>query len=474
MCGNNRENVLLVNPPQSFDRKGASEGLAPPLGLLYLKAMMPHGNTTVLDLSVSENPRKTFEKTFESEEWDIVGITVLTYSLNPVRHMVNWIKPHDTYLVAGGPHATLIPSDCLKMGFDAVVVGEGELIINDLVRKKPTGIIQGEPVKNLDEIPLPDRSCLEKNMYGVFGFLRMPGLSTSIMTSRGCPYNCRFCGRIVKGYVRRRSAESVIKELKELKKQEYENIFITDDHFITNRKWVKAFCRALKREKLKFNFFYQTRIDNFDKESARTLREVGTQYISFGIESVNPDVLQFYNKTENPSKWQNLVEEVLGYCNDTGIYSQASLIIGAPMETEEMFWESYDFVSKSGADTINVNPLVYFVGSDIWRDAVKKGIIEKDEYLTSVSDRELCPIPPKRIAEIHDEVFYKVTENIRKRVLLKTLRHMDRFRMRVLSRGAIEFIQWKLQCESWRRSHDTLKEFGYGKGGPGSNVKRGL
>lgn len=464
MCGNYRENVLLVNPPQSFERKGASEGLAPALGLLYLKAKIPHCNTKVLDLSVSENPKETFLTTLESEDWRTVGITVLTHSLNCVRHFVTCIREYsNTYLVAGGPHATLAPDDCLNMGFDAAVVGEGELVIADLIRKKPRGIIQGEPVKNLDEIPFPDRTNLENTRYGVFGSLRVPGLSTSIMTCRGCPYNCRFCGRIVKGSVRRRSVESVIEELKVLKKQGFENIFIADDHFITNKKWLKAFCCTLQKEKLKFNFFCQTRIDNFDKESAEALREIGTQYISFGIESVNPRVLQFYNKTKNVSKWRDLAEKALGYCNDTGIYSQASLIIGAPMETEEMFWESYDFVSNNGADTCNVNPLVYFVGSDIWKDAVKKGIIKKDEYLTSVSDKKLCPIPPGRITEICDEVFHKVTKNVRRRVLLKTLRHLDEFRMRILLSGAIEFILWKLQCESWRRSHDTLREFGYGK-----------
>ncbi|MBU7009569.1 MAG: B12-binding domain-containing radical SAM protein [Theionarchaea archaeon] len=473
MCGNYRENVLLINPPQNFEQKKASEGLAPPLGLFYLKAMIPQYNTKVLDLSVSENPKKTFVKVFESEEWDDAGITVLTYSLNSVQYLVKYIKQSsDMYLVAGGPHATLVPLDCLKMGFDAVVVGEGELIIADLIRKKPKGIIQGKSAENLDEIPFPARNRLENTKYGFFGSLRIPGLSTSIMTSRGCPYKCRFCGRIVKGSVRRRSVPSVIKELKKLRNQKFKNIFIADDHFITNKKWVAAFCHALKKEKLKFNFFYQTRIDNFDRTSATALREAGTQYISFGIESVNPRVLQFYNKTGNPVKWRDLVKKVLGYCNDTGIYSQASLIVGAPMETEEMFWESYNYVSESGADTINVNPLVYFVGSDIWREAVEKGVIKKNEYLTSVSDKKLCPILPERIAEICDEVFHKVARNIKKRVLLKTLRHMDGFRMRLLPVGAIEFLLWKLQYESCQRSHDALMEFGYGKRGSKQNMKR--
>ncbi len=75
-------------------------------------------------------------------------------------------------------------------------------------------------MKDLDELPFPDRSHLDNTKYGVFGLLKLPGLSTSIMTSRGCPFNCRFCGRIVKGSVRRRSVTSVIKELKELKRQD--------------------------------------------------------------------------------------------------------------------------------------------------------------------------------------------------------------------------------------------------------------
>jgi radical SAM superfamily enzyme YgiQ (UPF0313 family) len=458
--------VLLINPPQSFERKRTSEGLVPPLGLLYLKAVIPDCNVKILDLSLSENPKQALITTITSEDWDVVGITVLTYCLNSVHQLVNFIKNNgDPYLIGGRAHATLVPDDCLKLGFDAVVVGEGEPVISDLIRHKPRGILRGTTVKHLDGIPFPDRSGLDNAKYGVFGFLRLQGLSTSIMTSRGCPYRCRFCGRIVKGSVRRRSVTSVIEELRALQRQGFENIFIGDDHFITDKRWVAAFCHILKREQLRFNFFYQTRIDTFDEESAINLREAGTQYISFGIESIHPTILRFYAKTQTPSTWRKLTRKALQYCNDTGIYSQASLIIGAPMETEEMFWESYDFVREHGADTINVNPLTYLVGSDIWKDAVERGEIRRDEYLVSVRDRELCLIPPQRIAEICDEVFHEVTQNIVRRVLYKTLRHIDGFRLKLLLRGLKEYVSWNLLGGDWRRHYDILREFGYGKYG---------
>jgi anaerobic magnesium-protoporphyrin IX monomethyl ester cyclase len=457
------ENVLLINPPQSFEKKGTTEGLALPLGLLYLKTMIPECNTKVLDLSISENPKRTFIEMLNSNDWDMIGITVLTYSLETIRQLVHFIKSKDdTYLVGGGPHATLAPHDCINMGFDAVVVGEGEQIISELVHQKPKGILYGKAIHNLDEIPFPDRSTIDNTQYGFFGFLKVPGLATNIVTSRGCPFNCTFCGRIIRGSVRRRSVSSVINELKELENQGFENIFISDDYFITNKKWITAFCNALKKEKMRFNFFYQTRIDNFDKESAKVLRETGTQYISFGIESIHPKILSFYNKTSKPEKWRELTEKALGYCNDAGIYSQASLIIGAPMETEDMFWESYDFVRENGADTINVNPLMYMVGSEIWKDAVKKGVIKKNEYLIAVNQRPLCPIPPERIDMICSEVFEKVTSNYR-HVLFKTLRHMDVFRFKLVSIGVKKFISWNLLGGDWRKHYNIIKEFGYGK-----------
>ncbi|MCK5403359.1 cobalamin-dependent protein, partial [Candidatus Bathyarchaeota archaeon] len=100
------ENVLLINPPQSFERKGTSEGLALPLGLLYLKTMIPECNTRVLDLSISDNPKRTFVEILESKEWDVIGITVLTYSLDTIRQLVNLVKQNgNTYLIGGGPHA---------------------------------------------------------------------------------------------------------------------------------------------------------------------------------------------------------------------------------------------------------------------------------------------------------------------------------------------------------------------------------
>lgn len=134
------ENVLLINPPQSFERKRTSEGLAPPLGLLYLKSMMLDCDVKILDLSNLEDPKRVFTKTFKSKEWDVVGITVLTYCLDSVRYLVNLIKKNgDPYLIGGGAHSTLMSSDCLKMGFDTVVVGEGELVISDLIHTKPRG-----------------------------------------------------------------------------------------------------------------------------------------------------------------------------------------------------------------------------------------------------------------------------------------------------------------------------------------------
>ena len=176
------ENVLLINPPQSFEKKGTSEGLALPLGLLYLKTMIPECNTKVLDLSISENPKRTFIEILNSTDWDMVGITVLTYSLDTVRQLVNLIKKKNTtYLVGGGPHATLAPNDCISMGFDAVVIGEGEQIISELIQKKPKGILHGKAIKNLDDIPFPDRSTLDNTKYGVFGFLQVPGLATNIV-----------------------------------------------------------------------------------------------------------------------------------------------------------------------------------------------------------------------------------------------------------------------------------------------------
>ena len=89
------------------------------------------------------------------------------------------------------------------------------------------------------------------------------------------------------------------------------DIFIGDDHFITDKRWVAAFCHALKREQLQFNFFYQTRVDNFDETVAAALRDAGTQYISFGIESIHPDVLRFYDKTRSPPTWRELTRTAL-------------------------------------------------------------------------------------------------------------------------------------------------------------------
>lgn len=97
------EHVLLINPPQSFERKRTSEGLAPPLGLLYLKAMLPDRYVRILDLSASDVPKQALATTIASDDWDVVGITVLTYCLDSVRRLVEYIKNHgNPYLIGRG------------------------------------------------------------------------------------------------------------------------------------------------------------------------------------------------------------------------------------------------------------------------------------------------------------------------------------------------------------------------------------
>ena len=108
------EDVLFIYPPQSFERKRTSEGLAPPLGLLYLKEMIPECNVKILDLSTLKYPMRVLKKTLELKEWSVVGITVLTYCLYTVRKIIDFLKKKkDVYLFAGGAHWTLSPDGAL-------------------------------------------------------------------------------------------------------------------------------------------------------------------------------------------------------------------------------------------------------------------------------------------------------------------------------------------------------------------------
>ena len=184
--------IILINPPSSFL---IDQRVFPPLGILYLAAVLRENgyNPKAIDLGFY----KDWENKLEEIRADFIGLTSTTpqaLNLEMIYKVLRKNNPN-AFFVIGGNHATAFPEKFLDMGFDSVIVGEGENAILSLVNnlengKKPGKIIKMPFIKDIDTIPFPARDLIQIKEYE---FLIDNKNATTIMTSRGCPFRCAFC-----------------------------------------------------------------------------------------------------------------------------------------------------------------------------------------------------------------------------------------------------------------------------------------
>jgi len=240
-----RKNILLLGPPNPFLENPCS---VPRLGLLYLGTMLrQHGHEVMVrHLHSLSELEGLVEKPF-----DFVGISATTREYLDAIQILNYFKREGSQatVALGGPHATALPEECLRNGFDVVVTGEADEEIVRLVNHpldRP-GIVHAGMVRELDSLPFPERSLMgdHESWQPFLGLGQDPSLrTTSMLLSRGCPYHCTFCGPHFR--YRRRSDYKVAVELEVLRKQGYHGLVIVDDlPFITEQQ-VRSFCERIR------------------------------------------------------------------------------------------------------------------------------------------------------------------------------------------------------------------------------------
>jgi radical SAM superfamily enzyme YgiQ (UPF0313 family) len=283
------------------------------------------------------------------------------------------------------------------------VIGEGENTIIEIIKSiegkiklseisgifyKKDGIVKkGKPIeviKNLDSICFPSRNLIKKYSYGKIGkkYFFKPEV-TSILTSRGCPFQCRFCaryGNAIKGWgSRMRSADNVIEELNEINGK-YGSVMIVDDNFIQNKKRVHKIMDGIIDNQLDIELLILgARVDSADYELFKKMRKANVKLIGYGIESGNQDVLDYYKKGFT----LNQIKYAVNLSRKMGFKTMATFIIGAPIETQEHFEKTIKFSCSLTLDFVVYGVLYYEMGSDLWKEAVKNNKISKDEFLVS-------------------------------------------------------------------------------------------
>jgi len=414
--------VAILIPPSSFLLDPLT---FPPLGPLYLSAYLKKCGHKVVVHDYMENAVRRVETWDEVEKSEVIGITGTTPQFKEMVRILNWIKKHDDYgvkkFVAGGAHASCDPQSCLNMGFDTVVVGDGELAFNYILKHKVRGFFD-LTVKDLDCLPFPDRDAINIRRYK-YQIDKLE--ATSIITTRGCPFQCAFCCHWL-GYrqVRFRSAKNVVEEVKLLQeKYGYNAFMVWDDEFNLNRERTLNLCEELKPLKIKFRCFIRS--DLFGMNLGKAMKEAGCVEVGCGVESGSQRILNKIGKKTTVE--QNT--EARAICRKLGIRFKSFIIIGLPGEDEVSVYETREWLRKNEPDDFDVTINTPYPGSLQWEHPQNYDIVfDKEAIRKSLYNGSYYKGPPQspvstsnlsaeRIVQLRDEIEDEFNRRFRSRWL---------------------------------------------------------
>ncbi len=383
--------LLLVPPGINYN--------TPPLGLLYLAAMLEKKNipVKVLDAALeSFDLEQTFSKIKEISP-KILGITVCTPDYAIIDKFTYLLKKEIPQLniVLGGPHITLDPEGVLSSAhIDYAVRGEGEYTFSELysviINEDLSEIysIQGlsyrlgskivnnpdRPlIDNLDELPFPARHLLPITKYRNYGRVYKRRPVGVMISSRGCPLRCIFCAHEIFGKRHRFiSARRMVDEIK-LMQKDYgvKEVLFREDNFTSNRKRVYEFCDIIINEKIDVTWMCLADANSITEELAKKMKQAGCWHIGIGVESGNQDIQKVIKKNLNLEK----VRDVFSFLHRAGLKTLAFFMIGNFSDSAKTVKQTIKFAKKLDTDFAIFTITTPFPRTELFDMAVKEGLV---------------------------------------------------------------------------------------------------
>jgi radical SAM superfamily enzyme YgiQ (UPF0313 family) len=414
--------ITLISPPQAFSKSQVTAGVVPPLGLLYLSSYLIQHKIDVKVIDAVGNKFSqytpyenitlrgmTFQEILNEipEDTDLIGIAALYSSAHLItKDLIHLLKKKypDKKVVLGGAHATILTDFVMQdTEADFVVLGEGELTllylcqnlgnyenIEGIAYKKNGKVLYTSSrslISDLDMLPVPNRSLI--NMSNYFQATEPHGCSssgqwTTLLSSRGCPFNCTFCTtpKIWQRRWRYRSPEKVISEMIELnEKYGIADFHFEDENMGFNKKWMHKFCDLLLEKQL--NLTWQPsnglRVETVLVPGLlEKMKLSGCSLVVFTMESASPRVL---NEIINKSLDISNVEKAVELANRVGIKSTCYFIIGLPDERldEAKATVKYaSYLARKGLDEPVISVFSMLPGCKLFNDLLQQDKIKLD------------------------------------------------------------------------------------------------
>jgi radical SAM superfamily enzyme YgiQ (UPF0313 family) len=363
--------ILLVYPqcPDTFwsfkhalklTRKKA---LNTPLGILTIAAMLPTDwEKKAVDMNITRLSDKDIE-------WaDYVFVSAMMVQQRSTREVIDRCKKLGKRVVGGGPLFTMAYEELGFEDVDHMILNEAEitlpLFLEDLKKGCAKHIYQTDQKADVTESPIPLFSLLDLEKY----------FTVTVQYSRGCPFDCEFCGiTVLDGHKpRTKTKDQILAELEAIYDLGYKGrVFIVDDNFIGNRRKLKkdvlpAIIQWMKEREYPFSFLTEASIDLADDEELMQLMyDAGFNNVFVGIETPNEESLN------ECKKFADLVASVKKLQNH-GFQVMGGFIVGFDSDPISIFQSQIDLIQRSGIVTAMVGMLVAPPGTKLWHRLKKE------------------------------------------------------------------------------------------------------
>ncbi len=306
----------------------------------------------------------------------------------------------NAHITMVGTHPTALPDEVLKScKADSVCRSEYDYTVRDIAfaldKNKSLKNVKGlsfkengkiihnpvrELIKNLDELPFV--SAVYKKHFGEKGIkkyfyasVRWP--QTTILTARGCPYNCSFCNAFFKHSYRSRSIENVIEEFKYIEKELpfVKEVMIEDETFPAVKERTMKMCQAMIDNKIKIKWSANARV-NTNFETLKIMKEAGCRLLCVGFETSEQEVLDSVEKKTTKEMQIKFMEN----CRKLGILVNGCFILGLLTDTKKSMRKTLEFAKQLNCDTAQFYPLMVYPGTQDYETAKKKGYLTTENY----------------------------------------------------------------------------------------------
>jgi len=393
-----------------------------PLGILYLSSHLRARGFDVEIYDSTFGSRAELFRKLDVGPPGAIGIYGNLMTRGNVLAIAAHAKAAGWLVILGGPEPSNYVDEFLEFGADLVVLGEAELAMEKLMsadwnraawltipglafRNSQGQLVRTGPaelIKDLDAQPWPDRERVDISKYLDTWRKHHGKGSVSVITARGCPYQCNWCSHSVYGHThRRRSPAGVVDEIEWLIDRYHpEMLWIADDVFTIHHGWLASFAAEMRLRKIHLPFECITRADRMDEKTARLLGELGCLRVWIGSESGSQAILDAMQRGVTVEQ----VQRAVALCKSNGIATGMFLMWGYEGEQIADIEATVDHVKKCRPDVFFTTVSYPIKGTPYFAKVADKLINPKQWRETT--DREF------KVIGRHSRTFYRHADEL--------------------------------------------------------------